>query len=57
MDDRVYMGVISEFYDWCFEKKIDIDNVDNGVIEKYISLYKEKEKIIKEALERYFSYF
>lgn len=57
MDDRVYMGVISEFYDWCFEKKIDIDNVDNSVIEKYISLHKEKEKIIKEALERYFSYF
>lgn len=57
MDNRTYMTIIGEFYNWCFERRIDVDNIDNSVIEKYISLHKEKTDIIKEALDRYFSYF
>lgn len=57
MDNRIYMAIISNFYDWCFEKRIDIDNIDDGIIEKYILTHKGKTDVVKEALERYFSYF
>lgn len=56
MNNRTYMTIINDFYNYCSLKQIDIDTINKDIINKYISLHKENSEII-EALNKYYSYF
>lgn len=56
MNNRTYMTIINDFYNYCSLKQIDLDNINEDIISKYISLHKENVEII-EALNKYYSYF
>lgn len=56
MNNRTYMTIINDFYNYCSLKQIDIDTINEDIINKYISLHKENPEII-EALNKYYSYY
>ena len=56
MNNRTYMTIINDFYNYCSLKQIDLENINEDIINKYISLHKENAEVI-EALNKYYSYF
>ena len=56
MNNRTYMTIINDFYNYCSLKQIDLDNINEDIISKYISLHKENAEVV-EALNKYYSYF
>lgn len=55
MDKRRYMTIIAKFYDWCSENNINLDNINDNIIERYIK-YNANNKEIKTALDNFKSY-
>lgn len=58
MDKRKYMTIIADFFDWCFLKHIELDDINDDILEEYIkhndTNYNNEE--VKIALDEFKSY-
>lgn len=55
MDKRKYMTIIADFFDWCYLNHIEMDDMNDDVMNKYVTL-KSNDSDVKEALAEFKSF-